>query len=380
MQNEHHVIDVILTLTSPMHVAFPDNQIKLKGEGGKKLSQTTKKPVIDKGRAEYVPFFPANGLRGGLRRKAASYVMGHLCEKESTISSSLYLGLSCGASSGSPDQTALSVEEILRAKRNVYMGLFGGGARLIASAYRVSDINPVIDLTVKTHMVPDYCRELVTARKTTGNEPEFLSSWELTKNGTMSPIRIDDVYLVKDGASIQRYMTNPVESVARHQELVGLNRAARTESEGTVKVVKEDVANMMAIETVATGTPMHFRITLAPDATEAQIGMMLYALTDLIRENSLGGMGRIDCGRFRVDTIKIQLGSSLANESIDIADCQEGAEFSLPDTAMITHLLEAADAGLSALTVAEMQSYYTDFSADKKAAKKAEGKAKAAAK
>lgn len=380
------IIDINLTLTSPLHVAFPDNQEE---RNGRKICHTTKKPIVDVGieasnRATMVPYFPANGLRGGLRRKAAARVMERLCQGESRVTALLYLGLTCGASSGSPDQTALSIEELLRARRNVYMGLFGGGARLIQSAYRVSDINPVIDLTVKTGVVPAACADRVVARpaKEEGGRQSYLAAWELTPNlnnsqsyGLLNLIRVDDVYRVMRDDEIARFVMNPTESVAAHQATVGMNVDERKAGAAS----KEDVANMMVFETVAAGTPMHFRVTLAPAASEAQAGLLLLSLADLIQENSMGGFGRIDCGRFRVDTINIQLGDNLGGEKVSVADCREGSEFRLPESAVITRLTDAANVGLQELSIEEMQGYFTDFSAGAKEAKKAEKKAKSAA-
>lgn len=376
------IIDINLTLTSPLHVAFPDNK------DDRNVCHTTKKPIVDIGieasnRTTLVPYFPANGLRGGLRRKAAARVMERLCQGESRVPASLYLGLTCGASSGSPDQTALSIEEVLRARRNAYMGLFGGGARLLQSAYRVSDINPVIDLTVKTGVVPAICADRVMARpsKEPGGQQTYLAAWELTPNlngqpfGLLNLIRVDDVYRVMRDDEIARFIKSPTESVAEHQAAVGMNKGERKAGAAS----KEDVANMMAFETVAAGTPMHFRVTLAPDASEAQAGLLLLSLADLIQENSLGGFGRIDCGRFRVDTINIQLGDNLGGEKVSVADCGEGVEFRLPETPIVGRLIEAANTGLQALSIEELQGYFTDFSAGAKEAKKAEKKAKSTA-
>ena len=155
MNTNNHTIDLNITLTAPLHLAYPDNSVALNPEKPKKkTSLTVKKPVLIGGDLTQVPFFPANGTRGGLRRKAAARVMKYLTA-QARVPSSLYLGLTCGAATGSPDSTALSVEELLRARQNVYMGMFGGGARLLSSAYKVSDLNPVLDLTVKAGMVPE---------------------------------------------------------------------------------------------------------------------------------------------------------------------------------------------------------------------------------
>lgn len=371
MNTNSNIIDVTLSLASPMYIAYPDNKDK------NNVCLTVKKPVIDGGRPIYVPYYPSNGLRGALRRKAASRVAGRLCAGDARIPEHLYIGLNCGASSGSPDETPLSIEEILRAKRNVYMGLFGGAARMLQSAYRVSDINPIIDLTVRGGVVPRWCADKVVplAPKESGGPNTYLSAWEVT-NGIIHMFRVDDLYRVKRADEISRFVANPVESVAAHQDAVMHNKNAR--KEGTAK--KEDVANMFAIETIATGTPMHFHIMLDPDVTEAQMGLMLYSLSDLLRENSFGGHCRQDLGRVRVDSIKIMLGDALGGEEVSGVDLGQGAEFRLPSSETITRLLAAADENIAALTMDEMLGYFTDFSAPAKEARKVKAAARKAAK
>lgn len=63
-------IDVTLTLASPLYVAYPGNY-----DDTKKISYTTKLPVMIDGQLQYIPYYPANGFRGALRRKAMGLSM-----------------------------------------------------------------------------------------------------------------------------------------------------------------------------------------------------------------------------------------------------------------------------------------------------------------
>lgn len=368
MNTNNHTIDLNITLTSPLYLAYPDNQEKV---GDSTISRTVKKPVFVSSDKADVPYVPANGFRGGLRRAAAARVMAKL-KTEGAVPTPLYLGLTCGASTGTPDSTPLSVEELLRARRNVYMGVFGGGARLLQSAYRASDLNPVLKFTLDAGVVPENCGELVKPRRSSDAETStYVEPWALTK-GILNMIRVDDVARVMRPGEILEYLESPQESVAAHQEFIMGNNVAR--KEGTAS--KESVANMMTFETVATGTHMHLRLTLSSDVTESQVGLMLYALNDMIRENSLGGMGRIGFGQYRVDKLKLQLGDALGGGHYAGIDMGPADQFSLPNEQVIQRLLEAADQGLTELTIAKMQSYFTDFSAAAKAEKKAAKKSK----
>jgi len=293
---------------------------------------------------------------------------------EGGVPTPLYLGLTCGASTGNPDSTPLSVEELLRARRNVYMGVFGGGARMLQSEYRASDLNPVLKFTLDAGVVPDSCAERVKPRHTDDAEnAAYVDPWMLTK-GILNMIRVDDVARVMRPDEIMEYLNSPEESVAAHQEFIMGNNDDR--KEGTAS--KESVANMMTFETLATGTQMHLRLTLTSAVSEAQLGLMLYALNDMIRENSLGGMGRLGLGQYRVDALKVQIGDTLGCGEVNGVDMGPADQFSLPEDPIVQRLLDAADQGLSQLTIAEMESYFIDFSAGKKAEKKAKAKKAAA--
>lgn len=356
-------IDVILTTTSPLHVAYPDNQDKTANIG-----RTTKTPVMLNGRMQFVPIYPANGFRGGLRRKARSRIVAHLKENEGAIPGDLYLGLGCGASSGSPDQTALSIEEILRARDNVYMGLFGGGARLHSSMYSVSDMNPIIETTLASGTVPRYCQGMVEAKpaKEGAVAPEFLKSWELL--GSRTSIRVDDLFRVENPAEILNVLANPLEAVGKHQAAVMANREGR-KTDGESKV---DVANMMGIETIASGVPFHFRIDLDPYADEAKMGLILSCLSDLFRENAFGGWTRCGFGRVRVESIHVEFEDQNFNwDQLYPADSEQ---FTLPAEAH--SFTEAADQAIASLKIADMVGFFEDFSAGKKAEKKAKDQAK----
>lgn len=371
MSTNNHVIDLNITLTAPMYLAYPDNQEKF---GSGKICRTVKKPVFVSSEKADVPYIPSNGFRGGLRRAAAARVMGAL-KPEGGVPTPLYLGLTCGAASGVPGGTPLSVEELLRARRNVYMGLFGGGARMLQSEYRASDLNPVLKFTLDAGMVPEGCAEYVKPRRTDDAEnAAYVEPWMLTK-GILSMIRVDDVARVTRPEEIMEYLDSPEESVAAHREFIIGNNADR--KDGTAS--KESVANMMTFETLATGTQMHLRLTLTSAVSEAQLGLMLYSLNDMIRENSLGGMGRLGLGQYRVDALKVQIGDALGGGKVTGLDMGPADQFTLPNDPIIQRLLDAAEQGLSELTIAEMESYFTDFSAGAKAKKKAEKKSKAEA-
>ncbi|PND66349.1 type IV CRISPR-associated protein Csf2, partial [Escherichia coli] len=53
-----------------------------------------------------------------------------------------------------PDPSPVTAEEVIRAKNHVFMGLFGGGARMLHSGFDVFDLLPVMETTISAGMIP----------------------------------------------------------------------------------------------------------------------------------------------------------------------------------------------------------------------------------
>lgn len=362
---QKNTIDVVVTLISPLYEAYPGNYDKAKG-----LSYTMKKPVFVSGKSTLVPYYAANGFRGGLRRMIASRIVNHLAATEGPVSGDLYNGLRCGASSASPDQTALSIEEILRARKHVYMGLFGGGARIHDSMYQISDMNPILHITCIAGMVPEWCREGWVMEVSKTGVKSYAEPWEIV--GERHFVRKDDLYSVADAAEIVRAVANAAEVVSAHQESVGMNKGDRKE----FGAIKEDVANLQAFESIVEGTPMHFRVTLDKDVSDAQVGAMLLALSDLFNENQFGGWIRAGMGKVRVRQMKLMLGARGDMDGYVWDSLNDGERFVLPAEASV--FVEAAAAEIEAITTEGIAGFFKDFSADKKSAAKAKKKAEKA--
>lgn len=360
-------IDIALTLTAPLHVAYPNNY-----DEDKKVSYTSKFPLMTTaGQIQYVPYYPANGFRGGLRRKAMAHVLKQL-NKEGPVAGSLYLGLSCGAASASPDaKTPRSVEELLRVRQNVYMGLFGGGARMFQSAYRVSDMIPVIDSTVSAGLVP----KTALAHGEDAAPVSDAKPWQITS--MRNSIRIDDLFRVTDVGQILATVKDPNVSVAQHQVKSIDNTAARNEAKAnnTEKVVKSTLANMMEFETIAPGVPFHVRFDLQHDAGDDKLGLLLLCLQDLFVENGFGGWVR--CGFGKVNVNKITIDNEEDAPLIWENFYENSDRFTLPEQAR--HFTDAAVQALERLTMDEMIGFFTDFSAEEKEQKKTKSRAKAQA-
>lgn len=337
-------INVILKTISPLHVAFPEGK-----------NETTKLKIVVHGdaknesiRYDDIPIYPANGFRGSLRRAAANRILKHLNEHMGPVRIPVYLGLQCGASSGQPKSYDKAVESGLKmrmaklARTHVYMGLFGGGDGLHRSAYSVSDMVPILQSTVSLNMVPN----LYPA--TQGNGRDLLAH--------RTSIRVDDINM--DRKPVDE-LVNVIEggqnAIITHQLDVSSNATDRRDS-GNTNVKKTDVQNMMGIEVIAPGTPMHFSVNIAPAATDAQIGLLLISLADIFNQNQFGGWIRCGFGKVRVE--KIQFNSSEGDEMIwenhELLDNE--SRFAWPSD--VDHLIEAANEEISAINMDDLINFF----------------------
>jgi hypothetical protein len=360
-------IDVFLRTTSQAYHAYPDNKDQISHV----INTLTKRVFTEEGKLCDVPYFPGNGLRGRFRRVAGKVVMDHLIKSEGGyIPEKLYLGLMSGSSVNQPDGASNSIAEIFAVHEDAYMGLFGGGARMLESGYRVSDINPVLASTVSAGLVPDGVFRVPTTGK---DNRECTTAWDVTE--LVTQIHCNDILdPCDDPAGALRYVSE--DDVQEHYRLVGEERGSDSKH--------HNIKNMMAYRVIATGVPFHFSITIADHVTNAQVGLLIECLKGFVQSGSgLGGMGRAGWGCFKVHSVTL----SDNGEKYSLYD-EGGASVDSKTAELLETFSEAMKKSISEMTLAKTAGFFENRDPDKtpegraeKAAKKAEtAAAKAAAK
>lgn len=368
-------ISGILRLTSPLHCASPDKTLIKLEDKDRNQTPTVQQRIVTRNGQQQIPYFPGNDLRGRLRRKAAALVLDHVTAS-SKITPELYTGLTAGAVSASPE-SGLTVEEALRARGNVYMGLFGGGNRLLRSRFHTSDVVPVVDATLEVGMVPksfgdidgqNFVPKMVTS---TGEKP--IEGWQLIQ--VTQVLRVDDLQRVLRPDEVVAYIDNAAETVAKFQSQNLESRVARKASKasaaaGDIKqgdiAGKKEVGNVMTFQSILAGTPMYCLIDLDDDTTDAHVGLMLLSLQALVREQKLGGWCRAGLGRFDATLTLTRGGETYPVFSSDCA----GADAQL--SAQTQVFVDAARAGIAEQTEAGLMAFFESrvpAAKDKKAAK-----------
>ena len=356
-------IEGIFRLLSPLHCAAVGDSA-----GEKNVMLTQKQSLITRTGKRTFPIFPGNDLRGRLRRKAAALVLDHIVVA-GKVKVDLYAGLMAGAITASPESD-LTVEEALRARDNVYMGLFGGGTRLIRSRFSTNDLVPVLADTIEARIVPAHFGEDWVPTGFVGDGVVGpLAGFGITDKRTS--FRIDDVARVPSINEMEQYIENVLFSVGQKQSETLSGRKERKDSKAAAKAGeinstgvagKKDLSNMFTVESIMRGTPMYCLIDLQNDALDAHVGLLLLALQALIREQALGGWIRIGFGRYSADLALTRNGQRYQI----FADGHDAADTTLSAEVHAAFCVPAITA-MGALTAESMMEFFTSHASAKAA-------------
>lgn len=302
------VIDGLVRLVTPLHVAsFDRSSFSTPGTAGAaNHTPTATIPVWLHGdeRPFHMPLYSGNSIRGRTRRAAGRMIASRI----KPLSVQQYHFLTCGSVSASPASGGTAdIAMLARARKDLYLGVWGGGPYLAPSGFRARAMVPICGSTLTTGMVPDeFAQFAVPAR----------SSWDLLTRFTC--LKKDDLLTGADAqvrelfvdydtvaldyaaevfsASIARKASKEAEAVDRSARKAAKNAgivAAPTEKVTVAK--KTTIANMFSLDAIPPGVPMYFRIEVAPHLSAAQLTLLSRCVLAMFDE-PLGGWGRAGFG------------------------------------------------------------------------------------
>jgi CRISPR type IV-associated protein Csf2 len=338
--------------------------------GTKPLTRTMKMGVTTDAGIIEVPIFASNGFRGMLRRYAAH----RLAEASGPVSDSVWRGLSCGAVTAKPDKAKPSVRDTLARRHHVFMGVFGGGPQISTSGYQVGDLMPVLQPLIARSIIPERYESYVVSKTVGGQQTPVTRPEDLYSYYHM--LRIDDFHRLSDpklpGAILdfEDAATNWLLLVGANRDDVKASKDAIAEASTRKKLAKEagiklteaapektsklGVSSMTAVEVVNPGTPFYFNMTLNAYLSDAQIGLMLLSLQDMVQEGFLGGVRRNGCGRF---VANLELFENWTAVPIFFRDPDSGI---LQIDSRLHHYTDAADEALQAIDRDFLAAMYAD--------------------
>ena len=370
----------VLQLTSPLHVTTTDAVSLNKATGrvqyndqGLPLTGTMTQAMLINNKVQRVPYFPANDLRGRLRRKAAGILLNALSSKKIKVPVGVYSGLMCGSATANPDGQ-LTIEEVQRATRHIYMGIFGGGARIIESGFAARDMLPIMRAFVQSGVIPktfspsaaDLAMMITEPGQEDGDSDgrndklsnEVHSGDEAFRLlGLRHIVRIDDVQRVWNHEDLIQHIEGGEEAILAHQgNTIASDANRRSEGEKGENVKKTTLANIVSVQTIITGTKLFLHLDLADRLTKAQIGLMVSALLELMNEQALGAMGRMGFGRFIASDIVLR------RHDKKVPVFEEGADGAYKLSAAMDSYVEAMREELAAETLETVSPFFSGIS------------------
>lgn len=278
-------IELIFTNTTPFHSSAPGAaRVTLDGNfvgerQGFPCTRTRTMPLIGGADGEgppkpvYVPLMPANTLRHLLREAALAPIFEQFRGKY-TLSTGSYAAAHAGSASGNPDGITATYDEYRAVRQHPFLGLFGGGPRLIEGRLSVDSAWPITPVTLPY----------------VGALEEYAVRGHLTHVQFMS--RLDPVAdMPEEDVSL---IENVEQTVTEwHNQFVS----------GATEDDARGLRSFSAHEVVIPGVNWLWRIS-ARKPTLAQKGLLLLALSTF-GEVQIGGMGRLGYGQIKLKSLSV---------------------------------------------------------------------------
>ena len=306
-----------------------------------------------------VPCLPGTSIRGKLRRVIAKRVKRHFVATGQLLSREAYHCIQCGAFSGDGIKANLTTSaEVIAAKEHLFTGIFGGGPRLFRSNLRTHDSYLYCAETEATNVQPvvPETPALIRAYQATFAHPFIRRDDLLDFLDPIAPDVIENyaeafeswqntVLVTQERKALDRNAALEARAAKKRGEIVEKPDAGAS-SEKQKKVM---LKGQSALEAVMPGVNFGFRIDIRGD--DAQCGLVLAGIVDMIKEENFGGKCASGYGR---------MGAHLRVMN------EQGEEFPFLDYDGRTLLVgtqikaysEALEGGLAQLTSASFEAIY----------------------
>lgn len=313
---KYRIFGFLRTL-SPMHITSPEsarlNLAEMKPFYGDSkehppLNLTQKLSVMDPGSGgtRQVPVIAANNIMGRLRRHAADQVIQVLKAKGQRISIGTYSALMCGAVTGNPDGADVTFSEYRKARAHPYVGLLGGGPRMMRRHVRFFNAVPYNDLTAPMFSRTKHPNFDETIHSSPNDTRKLTQCWIMNRNDDLR-----ELVNISQAESVIEDFTSKV--TARQQAIVA---ASTTKAEGDPRL---STRSFSAFEFVVPG--VYFPLCFELDVTDAQMGLFLASLDSFCATERIGGHARNGLGLFSLtdvvvtDDAGVLMGTNLFNNS-----------------------------------------------------------------
>jgi CRISPR type IV-associated protein Csf2 len=288
-------------------------------------------------RSPEVPVFPANDLRGRLRRLAAQLIFDNVQARGQKISLETYHGMTCGAVTGQPTP-GLDFDLATKSGVHPFLGLFGGGPRLVRSSLQISPAWAITSSTLSAGVIPNR-----------------YESDRVTDDGyLLRPLffrRVDDALEFYSGTT-SLTVRNYSESVAKWLKDEGAQSPDR--DTGTTRS-KLRIRTFSAVQYVVPGTRFYVNVRIDTSRTGlASLGLLIHALAHLATKQSIGGWVRNGFGRFETSLYLVLPDGGRLPVLV-----KEAGVYTPNATGLIADALDAWAEAESRITVEELEDLYS---------------------
>ena len=298
--NQKIRIHAMLRTLSPLHITSPEaarlNIAEMKPIYGDSkehppLNLTQKMTVHEAGNSpRNVPVIAANNVMGRLRRHAAACVLDALRSNNERIKISTYMGLQCGAVTGNPDGRDPLFQDFKDAHAHPYLGLLGGGPRMIRRAVHCFNMVPYMDATAIMFSRAMHPHLDDSIHKAPADPRRLTQCWIMNRN--------DDLRELVNISQASEVVEDFDAQMTARQTAIIASSSADNRSEGDARL---STRSFSALEFVVPG--VYFPMVFELDVNDAQMGLFLASLDRFAQKERLGGHSRNGFGNFSLTDV-----------------------------------------------------------------------------
>lgn len=359
----HYRIFGRATTTAPLHIAQPgDYKVDINGRStpGAAFPMTavqTMRYYLEDGTMITDPVIPANTIRGGLRRKAATILEDALIANGERVDWRLYNAIRVGTPHGQLSTMSPTAKEHEQASGHVYAGLFGGGQAMYRSRLIINTAIPVSAEADAAGLLPPG----TWVTEAAGDEGSEKQQYGPRFRDRIFYRRFDDLKSLSD-PNLERVLDDWITQIDEYQALTGRQLE---DEEGGSKATMRGLNTFTAMEIVRPGVPFGIDLEVAgeDEAGKARVGMALKAI-EALANSRMGGWVRNGFGRMAWDL-------SLATpdgETVKVLSCAQGRHELNTSNELVAEVVEAAEEKLEAVTAAELEKIFLNGKDEKLAA------------
>jgi len=267
-------------------------------------------------RAVSVPVVPGNTMRNLLRRSMLKHVLEPALKGRAQLSISAYAAAYAGNSTGNPDGVASSFDEIITMRNHPFIGLFGGGPRMLEGRLMVDNLWPLH--TNAQSVIAEGLEDRLVSGKITD------IVWTRRDDPITSLNDEGDAELIKDGIAesnkwIREIFLQKKAAEEKKKSKAGKVKSTEADAEDESKGVR-GLQAFNAHEVVVPGLEWFWRINV-DQPNNAQVGMILAALSNLDKERIAGGHAK-NYGSFSIVDVTLNGESVWAVDGLNLDSCE----------------------------------------------------------